>query len=283
MTQPPVLSTYQATKILAARSEEPASVTTSLDLNRSRIELTVDREGLHLPGGAVVGWEVLREIAEEDRKVFALGDGEPLAVHLYSDKTGWVRTLCPTESAPTVLVSGFPMHRIKDCNPIKDTEAKIRAFGKVRGRVLDTATGLGYTAIQAARSASEVVTIELDPVAIGIARFNPWSLELFTDSKITQVIGDAFEEVSKLPSGSFSGIIHDPPTFALAGELYSGEFYRGLRRLLKPGGVLFHYIGDPHSGHGKKHYPGIMKRLAEAGFTRAQVVKEAFGLIATAR
>jgi hypothetical protein len=35
--------------------------------------------------------------------------------------------------------------------------------------------------------------------------------------------------------------------FKLAGELYSGAFYRELYRILKRGGRFFHYIGDPDS------------------------------------
>ena len=33
----------------------------------------------------------------------------------------------------------------------------------------------------------------------------------------------------------------------LTGELFSGEFYGHLKRLLAPKGRLYHYIGDPAS------------------------------------
>jgi len=279
---PCAISAFQASKILAAYKAGKQELVSSLDLNRTRTTLRIDASGVHLPSGSVVSWVSIEKVIEEDRKVFLVDGEEVTAIHVYSETTGWVRTLCPSASAPTVLVSGFPMHRIKDCDPVKDTEAKMRAFGKVRGRVLDTATGLGYTAIAAAKAASEVVTIELDPAALEIARFNPWSAELFSLPNITQILSDAFEEVLRLEAGSFSGILHDPPTFALAGELYSGEFYRRLRRLLKRGGALFHYIGDPESGHGKKHFPGVTRRLNESGFERVRVAREAFGVTAVA-
>ena len=68
--------------------------------------------------------------------------------------------------APTILISGTPMHRIKGSNPHQDTLTKIRAITPLSGRVLDTATGLGYTACQASRLAGRVVTIELDPAVV---------------------------------------------------------------------------------------------------------------------
>jgi predicted methyltransferase len=171
------------------------------------------------------------------------------------------------------------MHRIKDVDPWQDTQRKIAAIAPVSGAVLDTATGLGYTAILAARSAESVTTIELDPGAQAMARLNPWSQELFTSPKITQIMGDAYEAAPTLASESFERIIHDPPTFSLAGELYSGAFYRELYRILKRGGRLFHYIGDPNSKASGGVTRGALKRLQEAGFTRIVRRPEAYGVV----
>src|SRR5438128_7660937 len=101
----------------------------------------------------------------------------------------------PTERAPTMLLSGIPMHRIKGIDPHEDTLRKIRAVAPVSGRVLDTATGLGYTAIEAARTAAEVVTIEIDPTVLEVARRNPLSRSLFSSPRIRQLIGDSVEAV----------------------------------------------------------------------------------------
>jgi predicted methyltransferase len=103
-------------------------------------------------------------------------------------------------------------------------------------------------------------------VALQVCLCNPWSQELFDNPKITQRIGDSFDVVAELKSGSYSRIIHDPPVFALAGELYSGEFYRQLHRLLRNNGKLFHYIGDPESKSGRSMTAGVIKRLQQAGF-----------------
>jgi len=130
------------------------------------------------------------------------------------------------------------------------------------------APALGYTAIEAARTAEHVITIELDPTAQEMARYNPWSRSLFDNPKIIQIIGDAFEVVPSFEDGVFSCILHDPPMLSLAGELYSGEFYRDCWRVLQRGGKLFHYIGDPDSKSGARTTRGVVRRLQEAGFTR---------------
>src|SRR5207253_11389895 len=98
---------------------------------------------------------------------------------------------------------------------------------------------------------------------------------------ITQNVVDAIEAVPEMASGSFSAVVHDPPTMALGGALYSEDFYRELRRVLSRGGKLFHYICDPHSNLGKRQWPGVMKRLKQAGFTRIERHPEAYGVTAT--
>ncbi len=179
-----------------------------------------------------------------------------------------------------MLIAGFTMHRIVDTDPMADTLKKIATITPITGRVLDTATGLGYTAIEAAKTAEEVITIELDRGANEIARLNPWSRALFDNPRIKQIMGDAFEVVPTFADESFSRIIHDPPVFSLAGELYSGVFYAQLFRILKRGGRLFHYIGDLNSKSSGTVTRGVLKRLGEAGFTRIVRHPEAYGVVA---
>ncbi|HUF52663.1 MAG TPA: methyltransferase domain-containing protein [Dehalococcoidia bacterium] len=180
-----------------------------------------------------------------------------------------------------MLVSGVPMHRIKGIDPLEDTRRKVKTIAPIMGRVFDTATGLGYTAIEAARTASRVLTIELEESAAEIARQNPRSQDLFDNPRIERCIGDSFDLVQDLADSSFDRIIHDPPLFSLAGELYSGEFYRQLFRLLAPGGRLFHYIGDPDSRISGNVTRGVLRRLEEAGFRNVKRRPEAFGVTAT--
>lgn len=172
------------------------------------------------------------------------------------------------------------MHRIKDTDPHQDTLEKIHSIRPVVGRVLDTATGLGYTAIQAARTAEQVTTIDLDPTVLRVCRLNPWSQELFVNPRITQLIGDSFDVVAEMQTGSFTRIIHDPPAFSLAGDLYSGEFYRELQRVMRNHGRLFHYIGDPESKSGRIITAGVICRLEQAGFRQIRRAPRAFGVVA---
>lgn len=275
-----VLSHYQVAPLLKARPAGEAIATTSADLNLTMIEVTLRDDGIAFPGGETLTWDDARRIVREETRCFTLIDGAIDPISFFSEDTGWVRTLYPTASAPTMLVSGISMHRIKGVDPHTDTLRKIKAAAPIHGRVLDTATGLGYTAIEAAKTAAHVVTIELDPAGLQVARHNPWSRALFTAPNIEQIVGDAFAHVATFPDHTFSRIIHDPPMFNMAGELYSGAFYRQLFRILKPNGRLFHYIGDLESASNRALVPGIIKRLKDAGFRRVDRRQEAFGVVA---
>ncbi|MGQ0605257.1 MAG: class I SAM-dependent methyltransferase [Anaerolineales bacterium] len=274
-----VLSHFQATPLLKARIGGAASAQTSVDLGITPSEATLASEDVTFANSVALGWGTLEEIAAETNACFEIENGAARKIQAFSELTSRVYTLFPTRRAPTMLVSGFPMHRIKDTDPWTDTLAKVKAAAPV-GRVLDTCTGLGYTAIECAKSASEVVTVELDPVAQEIARRNPWSQPLFGNPKITQLLGDSGELIETFEDESFIRILHDPPMFALAGELYSLAFYQQAYRVLKPNGRMFHYIGDPDSKSGAGVTKGVVRRLKEAGFTRLQPRPEAFGVVA---
>lgn len=274
----PALSFAQARPLLAARGLKER-LNSSCDLNRSREEVRLTDEGVEFSFG-LAPWAVLEKAAAEDRKVFVLTADGWREARVFSQTTGTVRSLCPTQGAPTTLVSGFPMHRIKDTDPWQDSRTKLEALGPVKGRVLDTCTGLGYTAILASRRAKEVATVEHDPSALEIARMNPWSDELFTSAKITLVQDDVADYVQGSAAGSFQGIIHDPPSPAIAGELYSVSLYREFRRVLSFRGRMFHYIGDPDSALGARTTEGVIRRLHEAGFKKVERAPEAFGLAA---
>jgi predicted methyltransferase len=275
-----ILSHIQVEPLLRAHQSGQTTAPVSLDLNLTTTQVQLGPEGITFPTGERLSWELLEEIADEQTKCFLVEDGSIQAIQQYSEATHWMRSLMPTRAAPTMLVSGIPMHRIKDTDPRQDTLQKIRALSPIVGRVLDTATGLGYTAIEAAKTASEVVTIELDPTGLEIARLNPWSRDLFTNPKIKQRIGDAYDIVQELEDHSFNAILHDPPTFSLAGDLYSGEFYGHLYRLLARNGRLFHYIGDLESSSGQRVSKGVIRRLQEVGFTKVIKKQEAFGVLA---
>ena len=275
-----VLSHYQIKKVLDAQLNGMGSVNISLDLGLSTTQLLLHPQGLQLPDGNLLKWIDVEEIAKSSSSCYVIDDESLRAIQFYSEQTDRVYSLYPTSGAPTMLVSGIPMHRIKDTEPHRDTLEKIRAIKPLVGQVLDTATGLGYTAIEAARTAEHVTTIELDPAALKVCRLNPWSRELFDNSKITQMIGDSFTVVAEMDAGRFTRVIHDPPAFSLAGDLYSGEFYRELYRVMRNRSILFHYIGDPESKSGRSITAGVMHRLELAGFRQVRRAPRAFGVVA---
>jgi hypothetical protein len=275
-----VLSHYQCRPLSAAKEKHEKQATTSLDLGLSQITLQLSTAGPELPGGEILTWDMVDTINSSESACFAWHQGDWVKIQAFSETFNRVYTLYPTQRAPTMLISGIPMHRIKNVDPHLDTLNKIKALSPVSGTVLDTTTGLGYTAIEAAKTAAHVTTIELDPTVLDICRQNPWSLPLFERNNIEQRIGDAFDLVQEFQAGHFSCIIHDPPTFSLAGHLYSAEFYGQLRRILKTKGRLFHYIGDPNSKSGSNVTRGVVKRLKEAGFRRVVAKPQAFGVVA---
>ncbi len=280
MTQPIVLSYIQAEPLLKAKQQGITFVEISPDLGLTKIIVSLTPEGIAFPNGEHLDWRSIEKISKSEVNCFILEDNTIRPIQVFSEYTNRVCSLMPTKGAPSMLIAGFVMHRIKDVDPMQDTLRKIAAISPIVGRVLDTATGLGYTAIEAAKTADEVVTIELDPGAQQIARLNPWSQALFHTPKIRQIMGDAYEVVQTFEDGNFSRIIHDPPTFSLAGELYSGVFYQQLFRVLKRGGRLYHYIGDPNSKASGGVTKGALKRLKEAGFTRVVRKPEAYGVVA---
>jgi predicted methyltransferase len=275
-----VLSYLQTRQMVEARKSGQSVVRASTDLNLTESEIKLQSENVLFPTGERLDWKSIEEISANETACYYVENNASKAIKGFSEFSGRFYGLMPTNSAPTMLISGIPMHRIKDTNPHQDTLNKIKAIAPVKGDVLDTTTGLGYTAIEAARTARHVITIEIDPTAQEIAWLNPWSRALFNNPKITQVMGDAFDEIEQFDAESFSTILHDPPMFSLAGDLYSLAFYQQAFRVLKPSGRIFHYIGDPESKSGARVTAGVIRRLQEAGFKRVIRAPRAFGVVA---
>ena len=275
-----VLSQRQVQPLITARREGRRSAVVSLDLGLTTAEVILTHEGVVLPDGRSLAWEHIDEVNADIAACFVVHDNGVHKIQIFSDFLNRSYSLMPTDGAPTLINAGFTMHRIVGIDPYQDSLRKIRALAPLRGRVLDTATGLGYTAIEAAKTADHVLTIELDPAVLEIARLNPWSAALFHHPTITQRIGDTSEEIRTLDDESFTRIIHDPPSLSLAGDLYAGEFYRHLFRVLRRGGRLFHYTGNLESKHGHRVALGVVRRLKDAGFARVVRCPAAFGLVA---
>jgi len=237
----------------------------SLDLGLSEVSVALGEDHVVLPDRSTIGFPDLRRVEERENAVF-FSEGGTLYMVAISD--GHFYKLVPTEGAPTLEVDGIRMHRTKGTTPDADAGEKIEALKLRDGRVLDTCTGLGYTALASLeRGAELVVSIELRPEVLHIAEMNPWSRGIFEDRRVHLILGDADSILDALPQGFFDYVVHDPPRFALAGHLYGQEFYAKLLRALRRGGRLFHYHGEP--GYKRRRIDlrrGVIRRLRQVGF-----------------
>ncbi len=276
-----VLSHYDLRPVLEQRRSGAQVILAPVNLGKESARVHLTAEGILYPQNLLLTWSQADEIVAHENVCYRL-DAEGIhPLQRFSPLTGRVVALYPTPAAPTLTLSGIPMHRIKGTDPWRDTQAKIRA-ARPHGRVLDTCMGLGYTAIQAAARAHFVLTVELDPAVIALARENPWSTELFTLPNVHLVQADVFDLIPALPDAWFNVVIHDPPMFSLAGELYGREFYREVHRVLRPRGRLFHYVGSPKKKMARSVTRGVMQRLREVGF-EVREAPRAFGIIAIRR
>ena len=269
-----LLTSIDARRVLAARAGEELEI--SLDLNLSRVRLSVMPEGLLLPSGRLVSRAQLAHAARRRGRVFALGScgPEPLeaaGAHYYK--------LVPTAGAPTLEIDGVQMHRTRGVDPFEDAGRKVESAVRRGDEVLDTCGGLGYTAIWSVSfGARHVVSVEVCPEVRQLREHNPWSAALFRPH-VELIDADVRAYVGSAASGSFDCVIHDPPRFSLAGELYGREFYAHLFRVLRPAGRLFHYTGAPYSRRARRDFVReVAGRLSFAGFHVGEC-REAAGLL----
>lgn len=193
--------------------------------------------------------------------------------------------LVKTPGWPTVQIDGIQMHRMKKLTPELDAAKKVEALNPPPGSlVLDICTGLGYTAIFLLKRNCSVITIEKDENVLYIARQNPYSKFLFDNlvdtalpspGKAKLIVGDAKEVIKTFNDSSFEYILHDPPKFNIAEELYSYEFYTQLYRILSNRGKILHYIGSPQMKSKNKDIIGnIIRRLKQVGFKKIEPIAE---------
>ncbi|HMA88634.1 MAG TPA: hypothetical protein VKP89_07825 [Burkholderiales bacterium] len=257
MTGPLLTQKVHATLRAAARAGA-ATVECSLDLERSRTTVAVSPAEWTWRGRRFPYLESCK-----DRTVYHW-DGEtfqPVARFTTS-----LIKLVPTEwGAPTFEIDGIKMLPTAQVSPYADAERKVGLIQPRAKVILDTCGGLGYFAAWCLRGqARRVLSYEKSGDVIWLRSLNPWSPEVGGALKLTQ--GDIVEQIVMLASDSVDAILHDPPRFGIAGELYSQAFYDQLARVLKRKGKLFHYTGAPNKLTSGRDVPGeVMERLRRAG------------------
>ncbi|HVK55139.1 MAG TPA: hypothetical protein VM532_08950, partial [Burkholderiales bacterium] len=175
--------------------------------------------------------------------------------------------LVPTDwGPPTFEIDGVKMLPTARVSPYADAEHKVGLI-QPRGKViLDTCGGLGYFAAWCLQGqAKQVLSFEKNPDVVWLRSLNPWSPTV--GGALTLTEGDIAEQIATLPAQSIDAILHDPPRFGIAGELYSQVFYDHLARVIKRKGKLFHYTGSPNKLTSGRDVPNeVANRLRRAGF-----------------
>ncbi len=274
-----MISYNQASCLMQAKENGLKSAEISLDLNITKAKVGISEDFFIFPQNEKISEIQLKKVIKDKESCFLVKGNSLLKMQLFSEKTNRFYKLVPTDDAPTIEISGIRMHVTKSMSPMQDTKKKIQSISPISGIVLDTCMGLGYTAILASKLADFVFTCEKDENVLEISGLNPWSKELFNNKKISIVKTDIFDEIRVFKSEMFNAIIHDPPRFGLAPELYSKEFYAQAFRVIKKGGRIYHYTGSPGSKNRNIDLPKrVAEKLMAAGFR--EIKKAHYGLTA---
>ena len=272
----PLLTRDTADALNAARARGDATWTGSLDLGRTREEVALGADAWTWRGAAFPYPEGLK-----DRTIHHW-DGEGFrAVSAYA---GSLIKLVPTEwGAPTFEIDGIKMLPTARTSPVEDARRKVALVQPQGKTVLDTCGGLGYFAACCLEAgAARIQSFEKNPSVLWLRTLNPWSPDPddpANGGRLQLTHGDVSQAITTLPDAAFDAILHDPPRFGIAGELYSQVFYDQLARVIRRGGRLFHYTGAPNKLTSGRDVPReVAKRLEKAGF-RAELALD--GVFAT--
>jgi len=260
----PLLTRDLLERLRAALVRHERCAEESLDLGLSRSVVALSSDGWQWRGRDYPWPEGLK-----DRTIY-FWNGEDFApLQRYA---GSLIKLVPTEwGTPTFEIDGIKMLVSARISPWADAQQKV-ALVKPAGRtVLDTCGGLGYFAVACLEAgAARILSFEKNPDVLWLRQHNPWSPD--PDSaeaagRLELRQGDISQLVATLPDRSIDAILHDPPRFGIAGELYSQAFYDQLFRVLRAQGLMFHYTGAPNARTSGRDVPGeVAKRLGKAGF-----------------
>ncbi|MEO5811426.1 MAG: SAM-dependent methyltransferase [Rhodanobacter sp.] len=260
----PLLTRSTGTALLAARDAGAHVWDGSLDLERSRgsAQLQADEWLWH-------GQRYPYPSRLKDRTIYYWAGDEFAPASRFANS---LIKLVPTEwGAPTFEIDGIKMLPTAKLSPFVDARRKV-ALIEPRGKiVLDTCGGLGYFAACCLEAgAARVDSFEKNPDVLWLRMLNPWSPDPAAPAsggRLQLTHADVSQAITQIADASVDALLHDPPRFGIAGELYSQVFYDQLARVLHRSGRLFHYTGRPNqltSGRDLPHE--VSKRLEKAGF-----------------
>ena len=269
----PLLTRVVCDDIERARSEGATRLECSVDLGRSRTVIELG-ETAWCRGNR--RYPYLADCRE--RTVYYWENGAWRPVARYSSA---LVKLVPTQwGPPTYEIDGRKMLPTSQCSPLEDARVKVGWVEPAGKRILDTCGGLGYFASCClAADAKQVHSFEKSADVLWLRVLNPWSPR--GDPRLQLEPADVVQRLRELEDASFDAVLHDPPRFGIAGELYSGELYAQLARVLKRRGKLFHYTGTPNRLTSGRDVPReVARRLEANGF---QATRAGDGVLASRR
>ncbi|WP_199098536.1 SAM-dependent methyltransferase [Dyella sp. ASV21] len=274
----PLLTLSTGTALLAARDSGAGTWTGSLDLGRTEGSAVLEADAWQWLGQRYAYPGKLK-----DRTLY-YWDGE--AFSAVSRFSGSLIKLVPTPwGAPTFEIDGIKMLPTAKESPFEDARRKV-ALVEPRGKVvLDTCGGLGYFAACCLEAGvARIHSFEKNPDVLWLRTLNPWSPDPeapASGGRLQLTHADVSQAVAQIGDASVDALLHDPPRFGIAGELYSQVFYDQLARVLRRGGRMFHYTGSPNKLTSDRDVPReVARRLEKAGF-KAELALD--GVLATRR
>ena len=260
----PLLTQPTADAIQATRKAGAEAWSGSLDLGRSNDVASLGADDWSWKG---VRYPYPGKI--KDRTIYYWDGDEFSPVSRFS---GSLIKLVPTEwGAPTFEIDGIKMLPTSKESPVDDARRKV-ALVEPRGKVvLDTCGGLGYFAACCLEAgAGRIQSFEKNPDVLWLRTLNPWSPDpesAAADGRLQLRHGDVSQLIVEVADASVDAVLHDPPRFGIAGELYSQVFYDQLARVIRRGGRMFHYTGSPNKLTSDRDVPReVARRLEKAGF-----------------
>ena len=260
----PLLTRETAKALLDARTRAAPHWRGSLDLGRNLDEVALADGAWEWRGVRYPYTDTLK-----DRTIYWFDGGDWSPASRYA---GSLIKLVPTAwGAPTFEIDGIKMLPTSKESPLDDARRKV-ALVQPRGKtVLDTCAGLGYFAACCLEAGvAKIQSYEKNDSVLWLRTLNPWSPDpdaAESGGRLQLAHADVSQAIAALPDASFDALLHDPPRFGIAGELYSQAFYDQLARVLRRGGSLFHYTVTPNKLTSGRDVPReVAKRLEKAGF-----------------
>ena len=260
----PLLTRPLADALHAAREAGADACAGSFDLGRTQDQATV-----HADAWTWRGQRHPYPGPLKDRTIYHRDGDDFVPVARFS---GALIKLVPTDwGAPTFEIDGIKMLPTAKTSPIDDARRKVALVQPQGKAVLDTCGGLGYFAACCLDAgAARIDSFEKNADVLWLRTLNPWSPDPDAPEhggRLRLAHGDVAVAIATLPDAGFDALLHDPPRFGIAGELYSQAFYDQLARVLRRGGRLFHYTGAPNRLTSGRDVPReVAKRLEKAGF-----------------